>query len=543
METLISYPAKFQILSVPENKDYNFMVKEKRLVDNILDTLYEKNAITRDIKTTLTPDQPSPARLYGLPKFHKALVGGLPNYRPSISQIGSPTYKIAKYLLDFISPITKNEYTLKDSFEFVSMIDKQDHNSFRCSFDIDSLFTNVPLEETKEIVIKNVFGRKRKINGLSKSDFRDLLKLATMGTVFYFNGNYYKQLDGLAMGSPLGPALANAFLCYHGRKWLRECPVTYAPIFYKRYVDDIFVLLKSESQVNNLLFYQIYIRFTCEIEKDRYLAFLDINVYRGNNKFETLVQRKLTFSGGYTNYRSFIATEYKSSLITTLLYRSFTIVSDYHKLHEEIVKLKSVLRQNGYPTRFLDKIISKFLDKSFKKRFTITTVPKKTLRLVLLYLGTQSLSLKKKLNKLFKEQLPSGKLEIVFRTAQRMSSSFRFKDVIPRSLLSGVIYEYKCPRCNSRYIGSTYRYWEKRLEEHLHMSALTGKLLKALQSFAPMLHAKGKCCINNSSNDFRIIGKEKDRHLIGLKESIFINYFKPSLNTKEDNAELLLFTQ
>ena len=539
METLISDPAKFQILSVPENKDFNFMVKKNRLVDNILDTLYEKNAITRDIKTTLTPDGPSPARLYGLPKIHKALVDGLPNYRPTISQIGSLTYKIAKFLLDFTSPITKNEYTLKDSFEFVSMIDKQDHNSFMCSFDIDSLFTNVLLEETIEIVIKNVFGRKRKINGLSKSDFRDLLKLTTMGTVFRFNGNCYKQLDGVAMSSLLGPALANAFLCHHERKWLKECPVTHAPTFYKRYVTDIFVLLMSESQVNNLLFYlnskHKNIRFTCEIEKDRYLAFLDINVYRGNNKFETSVQRKLTFSGVYTNYRSFIATEYKSSLITTLLYGSFTIVSDYHKLHEEIVKLKSVLRQNGSPTGFLDKIISKLLDKSFKKRFTITTVPKKTLRLVLPYLGTQSLSLKKKLNKLFKEQLPSGKLE--------MSSCFRFKDAIPRSLLSGIIYEYKFPRCNSRYIGSTYRYWEKRLGEHFHMSALTGKPLKGLQSFAPMLHAKGKCCINNSSKDFRIIGREKDRHLIRLKESMFINHFKPSLNTKEDNAELVLFTQ
>ena len=109
----------------------------------------------------------------------------------------------------------------------------------------------------------------------------------------------------------------------------------------------------------------------------------------------------------------------------------------------------------------------------FQKKGAITTVPKKTLRLVLPYLGTQSLRLKKKLNKLFKEQLSSGKLEVVFRTTQRMSSCFRFKDAIPRSLLSGVIYEYKCPICNSRYIGSIYRHWEKRLEEHLHMSALT----------------------------------------------------------------------
>ena len=64
------------------------------------------------------------------------------------------------------------------------MTDKQDHNSFMCSFDIDSLFTNVPLEKTIEIVIKKVFGRKRKSNRLIKSDFRDLLKLTTMGTVY-----------------------------------------------------------------------------------------------------------------------------------------------------------------------------------------------------------------------------------------------------------------------------------------------------------------------------------------------------------------------
>ena len=140
--------------------------------------------------------------------------------------------------------------------------------------------------------------------------------------------------------------------------------------------------------------------------------------------------------------------------------------------------------------------------------------------MVLPYLGTQSSRLKKILNKLLKEQLPSGKLKIVFRTSQRMSSCFRCKEVIRRSLLSGVIYEYKCPRSSSRYIGSTYRYWEKRLEGHLHMSALTGTPLKRLQSFACILHAKGKCCTNNSSYEFRIIGKEKDRYLIRPKDLI-----------------------
>ena len=71
MQTLISDLAKFQILPVSENKDYNLMVKEKRLVDNTLDFLYQKNDITRDIKTILTPDGPRPGRLYGLLKIHE----------------------------------------------------------------------------------------------------------------------------------------------------------------------------------------------------------------------------------------------------------------------------------------------------------------------------------------------------------------------------------------------------------------------------------------------------------------------------------------
>ena len=110
------------------------------------------------------------------------------------------------------------------------------------------------------------------------------------------------------------------------------------------------------------------ITFTCEIEKDRSLVFLDIDVYKVNNKSETWAQSKSTFSRVYTNYTSISATGYKRSLITTMSYKSFIIVSDYQKLHQEIVKLNSVLRENGYLTLILDKTITKFLDKSFKRK-------------------------------------------------------------------------------------------------------------------------------------------------------------------------------
>ena len=116
--------------------------------------------------------------------------------------------------------------------------------------------------------------------------------------------------------------------------------------------------------------------------------------------------------------------------------------------------MKSVLKQNGYPTRI--KLLLNFSIKVSKNGSPLPQFLKKTLHLVLAYVVTQSLILKRKLNKLFKEQLPSGKFEIVFRTIQGMLFCFKFKDANPYSLLSGVIYEHKYSKCNSRYIGSTY---------------------------------------------------------------------------------------
>ena len=83
------------------------------------------------------------------------------------------------------------------------------------SLDVESLFTNVPLDETTDIIVEQIYGTRMKENNILKSDFRKLLEFATKGSVFIFDGQYFRQVDGVAMGLPLGPAYANAFLCYH----------------------------------------------------------------------------------------------------------------------------------------------------------------------------------------------------------------------------------------------------------------------------------------------------------------------------------------
>ena len=148
------------------------------------------------------------------------------------------------------------------------------------SLDVDSLFTNIPLDETIDICINQLFENTDTVEGFTKSELKQLLCLATKESYFIFNGLLYKQTDGVAMGSPLGPSLANAFLSYHEKNWLNSCPQGFKPVFYRRYVDDIFVLFKSND---HLKYFQEFLNsclfnmsFSMETERQNKFSFLDI---------------------------------------------------------------------------------------------------------------------------------------------------------------------------------------------------------------------------------------------------------------------------
>ena len=89
---------------------------------------------------------------------------------------------------------------------------------------VDSLFTNIPLDEAIDICIDSLYNNNENNPKISKDVFRNLLKVATKESFFMFNNKFYRQIDGVAMGSPLGPALANIFMCSFENKWLKDCP-------------------------------------------------------------------------------------------------------------------------------------------------------------------------------------------------------------------------------------------------------------------------------------------------------------------------------
>ena len=103
---------------------------------------------------------------------------------------------------------------VKDSFAFVEEIVEQDSEFFMGSLDADSLFTNIPLEETTDICANTLFENTEKVEGLSKIELKELLSFYSKESYFLFNGKLYKQVNGIAMGSSLGPTLDNAFLVH-----------------------------------------------------------------------------------------------------------------------------------------------------------------------------------------------------------------------------------------------------------------------------------------------------------------------------------------
>ena len=66
---------------------------------------------------------------------------------------------------------------------------------------------------------------------------------------FLFNGKLYLQVDGVSMGGCLSPVLANIFMCLKEKEWLQNCPDEFKPVFYRRYVDDTFLLFIHNDQI------------------------------------------------------------------------------------------------------------------------------------------------------------------------------------------------------------------------------------------------------------------------------------------------------
>ena len=411
--------------------------------------------------------------------------------RPILSAIGTYNYKLVKFFVPILQPYTANEYVVKDSFSFVSEITafSSSEELVMASFDVSSLFTNIPLDETIDLCTDLVFDETDTLQyrdcSLDSTQFRKLLGFAVKENHFVFNGQLFDQIDGVAMGSPLGPSLANIFMSHLEKRYLVNCPSEFKPVLYRRYVDDTYCLFRDRDHITMFLEYincqHPSINFTTEIESENSLPFLDVLVTHDGSNFSTSLYRKKTFTGLYTDFSSLAPDKYKNNLISVLVYRVFHICSSYQNVHNEIVRIKEILVKNSFPRALIDRIIKSFLDKRFAPRPPAPQEAKTALLFCMPYLGRYSLQIETKICRIIKQCYPGIQLNVIFRSPKRIQSFFPFKDRFPTLMRSSVVCEFQCPGCHASYFGKTSRNLITRCREHLGINK-AGQKIKASPS-------------------------------------------------------------
>ena len=113
------------------------------------------------------------------------------------------------------------------------------------SFDVKSLFTNIPLNESNNLAVSYIAEGNPNLK-LSITELTTLFSIANSQTHFLFNGKVYDQVDGVAMGSPLAPVLATLSLGHHENIWLNKYQGPSVQL-YQQYVDDTFCLFNTEQ--------------------------------------------------------------------------------------------------------------------------------------------------------------------------------------------------------------------------------------------------------------------------------------------------------
>ena len=296
--------------------------------------------------------------------------------RPILSATGTYNYTLAKWLDEKLKPLSVNNHTISDVFQFAEEIRELDFNEddILVSYDVSALFTNVPLEETIQILAnkafnQNWFNETYNLN-ITQEDLVELLRVATKHQLFQFNGSLYEQIDGVAMGSPLGPLMANTFMCSIEEKLESEDKL---PSFYKRYVDDTLAAVKDISTATTFLATlneaHPAISFTMEVANNNKLPFIGMELTKIGKRLETCVYRKTTNKGLLLHYQSHVDARYKRSLLMTMLNRAHCLSSSPDIFAEECDNLRGIFLKLRYPEKLINSTITRFIESRNQQQF------------------------------------------------------------------------------------------------------------------------------------------------------------------------------
>ena len=267
----------------------------------------------------------------------------------------------------------------------------------------------------------------------------------------------------MCMGSNLGPTMASFALD------MIETKFNNSPLFYKRYVDDIFAVFRNKEDSEKFLFhintFHPSLQFTIEHSVNNIIAFLDVQIHYNNNKVTTSWHIKRTNTGVYTPKASCSPMKYKTAAIRALIYRAYKLSSSIETFNKSYETITSIFINNGFHFKFINKI----------KQQVINTLnspkPKKQDEKPVLYykvpfikeLETENKTIFRKINSFVADK---ATVRLAYQTT-KTSNFFANKDKVSDSVKSHLVYKFTCSHCGGCYTGETVRHFETRAQEHL----------------------------------------------------------------------------
>ncbi|XP_045477895.1 uncharacterized protein LOC123683043 [Harmonia axyridis] len=417
-------------------------------------------------RSRLTPHYSKPPHIYGLPKIHKENIP----LRPIVSSRNSPCHSLAKFLLKIISPLRGHTTAMvKNTEHFIETMRTQEilNQDTMVKRHVSSLFTNVPTDQTLEIVRKKLEEDQTlaERTTLSINAIMDMLSVCIKTTYFQVDNIFYQQEFGMAMGSPLSPVLADIYMEDFEGRALDQYVLK--PKLWRRYVDDTFVIWPHGKEtitgflehLNNI---EESIKFTMEIEENEQLPFLDVLIHKQEGIPRTTIYRKPTNTGQYLHFESNHNLNTKFGVARCLYDRATQVCSSLNDKNEEFDKITEILEKNGYPKRILE--IARTPRENTEPRPETKTESTETITTVIPYVRGLSEKLRRIGNRYG--------VRTAFQTKNTVRANLtKVKPDNENQRTKNCIYEIPC-ECGRSYIGETKRPLDTRVKEHQKLARL-----------------------------------------------------------------------
>ncbi len=344
-------------------------LSQEKALNAFLKSLLDKDFLEKPLYRFLRSSNARTPQAYGLPKIHK---DGTP-LRPIISAVRAFNFNVGKLLVWILAPYSdKSDSFVKNSAQLVQKLSQTNPGqSAQVSFDVSSLFTNVPVAETVDLALDLIRADDDSRNWFPLGKLKELFHFAASKCNFQFEGVNFDQIDGLAMGNPLAPPLANIFMVNFEKRALdrlrlRQNNISFTPLDWLRYVDDVYCRLRrsEKKKVPEILVYlnsqHPNITFIVETEKEGSLAFLEVSISavgRQNGKYVTSVYRKPTHTNLYIRWESSHPPSQKLGVLKTLLHRARLVCNNDESFKAEVQHLRQNFEELGFPKSRVNAIL------------------------------------------------------------------------------------------------------------------------------------------------------------------------------------------